>query len=230
MEKLIYMLGDTEPGTLPQGRADLRDALLAAGSSLASAGAQRASFTVADIDDPLAGEVAQFNVDGLIDAKVSFWLDSIDSRGEVEKVLAPLTKRMAGYLVTESIPRDYAERAWADGERSPGVALVTTFPKPEHLDDETFYACWHGSHTPLSLEIHPLLHYVRNAVARVLTPGAPPYRAIVNESVATLEIAADPELFYSSREGMKRAGEDLAKFVDWKTLSTALMSEYILES
>jgi len=71
---------------------------------------------------------------------------------------------------------------------------------------------------------------VRNAVARALTPGAPPYRAIVNESVASLEIAADPEQFYSSRDGQRRAGEDLATFVDFRTLNTALMSEYILAS
>ena len=82
--------------------------------------------------------------------------------------------------------------------RSPGVSLVTAFPKPKHLDDETFYARWHGSHTPMSLEIHPLTRYVRNSVARCLTPGAPPYRAIVSESVESLEVAADPERFYGS--------------------------------
>lgn len=230
MEKLVYLLGDTEPGTPAAACHELRDALLAAGPALVDAGALRLSFTVADIDDPLAEQVTCLNADGLIDAKVAVWVDSLDGRKEIEAVLAPLAARMAGYLVTESVPRDYAARDWPDGERSPGVALVSTFPKKEGLDDETFYARWHGSHTPLSLEIHPLLHYVRNAVVRALTPGAPPYRAIVNESVASLEIAADPERFYGSADGARRAGKDLARFVDFPTLSSALMSEYIVRS
>jgi len=228
VEKLVYLLGDTDPGSLPRARTDLREALLAAGPALAAAGAESVSFTVADLDDPVVDSVPQFNVTGLIDAKLSLWLDSLDHRGPIEKVVAPLASRHAGYLVTESVPRAYAGRDWPDGERSPGVALVTTFPKPDSIDDETFYARWHGSHTPLSLEIHPLLQYVRNAVARALTPGAPPLRAIVNESVASAEIAANPDLFFRSKQDQKRAIQDLLSFSEFETMSTALMSEYIL--
>jgi hypothetical protein len=228
MEKLIYLLGDAEPGKPPRARSDLRDALLERGPALVDAGAQQASFTVADLDDPDADRVAQFNTSGLIDAKVSLWLESADRREEVEKVLSPLAKRCACYLVTESVPRALAGEEPGPGQRSPGVALVTTFPKPERIDDETFYARWYESHTPLSLEIHPLLQYIRNTVARVLTPGAPPLRAIVNESVASVEIAADPIAFFGTERDRKRAIDDLLSFVDFDTLSTALMSEYVL--
>jgi hypothetical protein len=31
MEKLVYLLGDTDPGKIPMGRTDLRDALLEVG-------------------------------------------------------------------------------------------------------------------------------------------------------------------------------------------------------
>ena len=230
MEKLIYLLGDAEPGSIPRLRVDLRDALLEKGPALLSAGAQRLSFTVADLGDEHVDSIDQFNAHGLLDAKVSLWLDSLDDRAEVEALLSGVSKRLAGYLVTESVPKEYDDRDWPDGERSPGVALVTTFPKPDTIDDEAFYRCWHGSHTPLSLEIHPLLHYVRNVAARSLTPGAPPFRAIVNESVASAEIAATPELFYGSPDGQKRAVKDLIQFVDFKTLSTVVMSEYILSS
>ncbi|MFP6640977.1 MAG: hypothetical protein VCC04_12095 [Myxococcota bacterium] len=226
MEKLIYLLGDAEPGNVPRARTDLRDVLLDATSTLVEAGASRASFTVADLDDPNADRVWQFNAGGLIDAVVCLWLESVDHRKQIEAVLSPLAKRMAGYLVTESVPRALQGHDPGPGERSPGVALVTTFPKPERIDDETFYACWHGSHTPLSLEIHPLLQYVRNSVARVLTPGAPLLRAIVNESVASPEIAADPTAFFGNKEGQERALADLLSFVDLETLSTTLMSEY----
>ena len=228
MEKLVYLLGDTASGRIPRARTDLREALLEAGPALIHAGAQRASFTVADLDEPDADRIHQFNVSGLIDATVSVWLESLDDREEIEAPLSSLAKRFAGYLVTESVPRVPEGHDPCPRERSPGVALVTTFPKPERLDDATFYGRWHGSHTPLSLELHPLLKYVRNSVARALTPGAPPFRAIVNESVASTRIAADPLLFYGSKKGRKRAVEDLLSFIDLDTLSTVVMSEYSL--
>lgn len=230
MEKLIYLLGDTEPGSAPRARTDLRDALLGAAPELDAAGARPVCLHVADLDDPVADSFPQLNRDGLIDAAVSLWLDSVDTRARVEEVLAPRAKRLAGYLVTESVPRAWDARDWRDGERSPGVTLVTTFPKPEKLDDATFLDRWHGSHTPLSLEIHPLLQYVRNAVARPLTPGAPPFRAIVAETVASAEVAADPERFYRSSRDQQRAVRDLLGFVELETLSAVLMSEYLLSS
>lgn len=39
MEKLIYLLGDTEAGALPKGRDDLREKILAAAPALEAAGA-----------------------------------------------------------------------------------------------------------------------------------------------------------------------------------------------
>ena len=39
MEKLIYLLGDTEAGTIPRAKAALRDTLLETGSALSAAGA-----------------------------------------------------------------------------------------------------------------------------------------------------------------------------------------------
>ena len=228
MEKLVYLLGDAEPGEVPRARVDLRDRLLEVGPALDRLGARQALCTVADLDDPEADRMTQLNRDGLIDASVSFWLESVDQRREVEKLLLPLAKRSAGYLVTESVPRALQGHEPRFGERSPGVALVTTFPKPERIDDETFYARWHDSHTPLSLETHPLLQYIRNSVARVLTGGAPPFRGIVSESVESPEIMASPTAFYRSEENRKRAVQDLLSFIDLDALSTVLMSEYCL--
>jgi len=228
VEKLIYLLGDCEAGTVPRARADLRDALLETGPALIRAGARQASFCVADLDEPAAKGVPQFNVSGLHDAAVSLWLESLDQRKEIETALSSRAKRLAGYLVTESVPLVLAGDAPLPEERYPGVALVTTFPKPERLDDKAFYARWHGSHTKLSLEIHPLTQYIRNSVARSLTPGAPPLRAIVSESVASVKVLADPDAFYGSDEGRRRAVEDLLSFVDFEALSTVLMSQYAL--
>ena len=42
-------------------------------------------------------------------AEVSIWLACHDDIGPFEAVLAPLADRIAGYLVTESIPTDYMD-------------------------------------------------------------------------------------------------------------------------
>jgi hypothetical protein len=229
MEKLIYLLGDAEAGTVPHGRRDLRDALFEAAPVLRETGARDLTFSVADVEDPDIGGIAQFNSSGLLDAQISMWVDHLDGRAEIESIVSGLASRHAGYLVTESILRDYPMREWKAGEASPGIALVTTFPKPETIDDETFYARWHGSHGPLSLELHPLTRYVRNAVARVLTPGSPQIRAIVSESVESVAVACDVEKFYGGRENRKRIVADLTSFAELDTMSTVVMREYILE-
>lgn len=229
MEKLIYLLGDAEAGRVPGGRADLRDAMLADAGRLVAAGAQRVTLTVADVEDPDLAGVAQFNRSGLCDATISLWVDHLDGRGEIESIVSRWTRRVAGYLVTESVLREHAHRDWEAGAASPGIALVTMFPKPPALADETFFARWHESHGPLSLELHPLTRYVRNAVARVLTPGAPAFRAIVSESVESAAVAGDAERFYGGRENRKRIVKDLLSFAEFESLNTVAMREYILE-
>jgi len=209
---------------------ELRSALIGpVARELRAAGVRRLTINVADVGD-IPDSVEVSNPDGLLSASVSLWVDSLDDRGPIEKRLGDLGKQLAGYLVTESIPRDYATRDWPDGERSPGVTLFAAFPKPARLDDETFYRCWQQGHTPLSLRMHPLTRYIRNAVARVLTVGAPPFRAIVEERVATLDDLADPLRFYGSEENQQEAFDDLARFADPGSLQGMLMSEYILLS
>lgn len=227
MEKLVYLLGDTEAGKPPRRRNDLREKIFAAVPALEAAGARDLAVSVADVDDPALDEIAHMNAHGLIDGQVSLWVDRIDGRGEIESIVAGLATRHAGYLVTESILREYPKRDWARGEASPGIAIFTTFPKPEALDLDTFYARWHGSHGPLTLEIHPFTRYVRNSVFRPLTGDAPMFHAIVSESVAACAVAADPELLYGGAENRKRIMKDLLSFVDFSTMSSVPMREYL---
>jgi len=228
MEKLTYLLGDAGPGEIPNGRGDLREKIFAAQGALESAGATQITRCVADVDDPKLDQIAQMNASGLIDGQISLWVETIDRREEIDAVVSELASRWAGYLVTESILREYPEKTWAAGSASPGIAIFTTFPKPAELDPETFYARWHGSHGPLSLELHPLTRYVRNSVFRPLTPNAPLLHAIVSESVASCAVAADVDQFYSGRENQKRIVKDLLSFADVATMSSVVMREYIL--
>ena len=227
MEKLIYLLGDAQAGATPRNRIDLRDSVLGRSGAIRDAGAQSARLCVADLDDPAADSFPQLNADGLIDAALLLWVDSLDERREIESVVSRLATRHAGYLVTESVPLERKPAKQTAGPL-PGVTLFSTFPKPDRVDDDIFFARWHGSHTPLSLAIHPLLAYLRHTVARPLTAGAPPLRAIVSETTESAAVFADPERFYGGADNQKRAIQDLLSFVEIQTMSNALMREYEL--
>ena len=135
-------------------------------------------------------------------ACVSIWLDAHDERAPYEEVLRDAGVRRAGYLVTESMYRDYGDnphapaRDWPDGARSPGIITLTIFDKPAGVDDETFYGHWYGHQSPMSEDMQPRARYVRNAVVRAVTPGAPRYRAIVEESWPSVEHVTNLHTFF----------------------------------
>jgi hypothetical protein len=175
-------------------------------------------------------------------ALVTVWLDAHDDRAAYEEVLRDAGVRRAGYLVTESMYREYgdnkhsAARDWPDGERSPGIVTLTVFDKPMGVDDETFYGHWYGHQSPMSEWMQPRARYVRNAVVRSLTPGAPRYRAIVEEAWPTVEHVTNLQTFFSSETG-DDLGEririmlDSTKMLyDPATMRNYTLSEYILKS
>ena len=241
MEKLVYLLwrgaGPAEPAwverLLGPAAADLL-ALDPAGLSISVADVEAATAQVplpAPTDDPAPV------------ALVSIWLDCHDDRGPYEAILSGSADRLAGYLVTESLPTDYgrnpwsAPRDWPDGDRSRGVVVLTLMEKPDRLDDEAWYAHWYGTQTPMSTEIQPRTRYVRNAVARALTPGAPPYRGIVEEAWPSAEDVNDPMRFYCADGDQAVLDANLATmmdsvtaFLDLDRIRLAAMSEYLLKT
>jgi EthD domain len=228
MEKLVYLCWKRAGDSIER----FRDALVRdASHGLLDGGALSLTINVADLGDRVQDSPLMIGEGKTIAASISLWLDSIDTRGVIEETLATVAERVWGYLVTESVPLQYADRKWPDGAKSPGVTLFTAFLKPDRLTDEQFFAHWHGSHTPLSFEIHPLWRYVRNAVARPLTPGARPYRGIVEERFREIEDALDMErLFRGKAANMKRGMKDVDQFLDRDKIDSALMNEYIVKS
>ena len=79
-----------------------------------------------------------------------------------------------------------------DGTRSPGIVTLTVFDKPAGIDDDTFYGHWYGHQSPMSEAMQPRARYVRNAVVRAVTPGAPRYRAIVEEAWPSVDAPHEP--------------------------------------
>lgn len=170
----------------------------------------------------------------VLSSGVTVWVDRVEQCDSVVDHLPP-TARTAPYLVTESVPLEWRARDWLDGSRSPGVGLLTCFPKLAEIDHETFYARWHGSHTPLTFEIHPVQRYVRNVVTRTLGDG-PLVDAVVTESFAAEDLL-DFSRFYGGaapavpwEEAMARIDADLRTFADMDRLQTAPVDEVLLAS
>jgi len=175
-------------------------------------------------------------------ACVSIWLDAHDERAPYEEVLRNAGVRRAGYLVTESMYRDYGDnphapaRDWPDGARSPGIITLTIFDKPVGVDDETFYGHWYGHQSPMSEDMQPRARYVRNAVVRAVTPGAPRYRAIVEESWPSVEHVTNLHTFFGASSN-EELGENIRVMLDSTkllydpaTMRNYPLSEYILKS
>ncbi|MEM7410539.1 MAG: EthD domain-containing protein [Myxococcota bacterium] len=227
MEKLVYL------AWCPAPLESWKEALLGpVAQAWLDAGVAALNVSVSDLVGREIEKPSLLMGDGAtVSAAISVWLDSIDDRRALEGSLAPHCERLEGYLVTESIPQRCDDRDWPDGARSPGVTHFTWFPKPERLTDGDFYRAWHEVHTPFSFDLHPLRwEYVRNAVARPLTAGAPPIRAIVAERFRSLEDYTDPKRLYGGREVLSKVMEDTEQFADVSDMHSVPLSEYILRS
>ena len=135
------------------------------------------------------------------------WLDSVD-------VWPAIVDQVPGdaYLVTESVPQPVGT-----GDL---LTHLTWFPKPERLTDEQFFHGWHVVHTPSSALLHPLRQgYVRDAVARTLTGGSPPVRAIVSEFF-TEQDYLDPARLFGGAEALQRTVEELPLYADANDISS----------
>jgi hypothetical protein len=231
MEKIVYLLGRPADLAVDEWRKRLLDGVLAEFPARGTRGLQ-ASF--ADVEADVGASVPVRSGEPPPEGLVSLWLECHDLRTPFEDALRRASSRLSAYLVTESVPRAYDVRDWSDGERTPGVKLLTLFDRPARLTDERFYQIWYGEHTPLSFEIHPLWGYFRNAVARVLTPGARSWRGIVEEQFRTREDLTDPRRFYGGealmKANMKRVLDHCRSFLDLEEIQTVVMSEYILQT
>ncbi|HOX42399.1 MAG TPA: hypothetical protein PK668_02320 [Myxococcota bacterium] len=138
----------------------------------------------------------------------------------------------AGYRVEEAVPVART-RTWGIGERAPGACLLTIFRRHPRLDREAFLQEWHGKHTPMSLEIHPLWSYVRNTVTEILLPGSPPWDGLVTESFREPGELLNPlRLFGGPLKAplnMARVGMHISRFMDLRGMENFLVGEWDLE-
>lgn len=239
MEKLVYLLW------APAARSGdaVRDDLLAAESVLVDAGALAITVNVRDSDADFPPPVPTPDGETLPIAQVSLWLDCHDRRRPCEEILARICPRRAVYLVSEALYRDYGGNAhaplrdWPDGERSPGVLVLTLLERPGHLEKSAWLAHWHGVQSPVSEGLQPRTRYVRNEVIRSLGDDAPPWEGIVEECWPSAGHVTDPLLFYLAegspermREHVSRMMESVTAFLELPRIRCVPMSEYLVKT
>jgi hypothetical protein len=240
VEKLVYLVWDRPSRAPEEVRSRFLDDIA---PRLLDLGALRLQIDLDDDGAQVSSMVPIPDDELPVRACVSFWVEANDFRAPFETVLADAGVRRAGYLVTESLFCDYGGNAhstardWADGTRSPGITTLTVFDKPAGMDDDTFYGHWYSHQSTMSEWMQPRARYVRNAVVRALTPGAPRYRAIVEESWPTVEHLTNLTTFFGADDVPDELGERIRIMLDSTkllynpaTMRNYTMSEYILRS
>ena len=116
------------------------------------------------------------------------------------------------------------------------MLTVTLLEKPERFAYETWVAHWFGTQSPVSEAMQPRMRYVRNAVVRTLTPGAPVYHGIVEEAWPSARHMTDPYLFYCAErfetlvENMTGMMRSVTGFLDLPRIQNVTMSEYFVRT
>jgi len=163
---------------------------------------------------------------------VSFWLEQSQERGEAEAILGAACARCAGYLVVESRPLVNRTQRAPAGCRTPGFSLVTCIEAKDGLSHDEFVRLWYTVQRDTAIETQSTFGYVRNEIVRALTPGAPRWDALVEESFP-LGALTDPAVFYDAagdpaklRANQERMFRAVQGFLALDRVESHPMSEY----
>ena len=110
---------------------------------------------------------------------------------------------------------------------------VTCISRKPGMSDDDFYGYWHSDHKRVALETQSTTGYVRNVIQRAVTPGAPLWDAIVEETFP-IGALSDPKVFYAARDdaelkaNVDRMMESCHRFLDFEPMECTHMSEYCL--
>jgi hypothetical protein len=241
MEKLIYLIWAPPPSDPNAFQRTLLDECAPRLLALDPLGL---ALNVDDADSDVRGPVPTPDNELPVVAQVSLWLHAHDFRGPYEEILGDYGVRRAGYLVTEAMYTDYGRnehhpepRNWPDGERSPGVVTLTLLEMPARFELENWLGHWYSHQSPMPQWMQPRMRYVRNTVARGITPGAPPYRGIVEETWPSAQHIEDPMLFYGGggskqrlRENVRIMLDSVHHMFDFDRVRNYTLSEYLLKT
>jgi hypothetical protein len=237
--KLVFLLWPQRQ--LPP--AELRDTLLrTCAPRLLEAGAVQLAMNIADPESRMRSPSPALTFDRPIVAEVSAWVEGLERRPALAECLEAAGFRIAGYLVRETVYTDYGDnrharpRDWPDGRRSPGVIQVNLLERPHRLGYEEWMRRWHGRMSPVSEAIQPRARYVRNEVLEVLTPGATPFGAIVEEAYPSKRHISNPFLYFGAEKPWQLPGNlfqilgAVTSFLTLGRIRATVMGEYFIRT
>ena len=155
-------------------------------------------------------------------ALVSIWGDET-ARTSALQALAKLPGRIEGWSVDESTP------VLRVGDST--ATLLTLFRRNPRIDEASFQRRWFDEHTPMTLEIHPVVGYVRNVVLGPLLDGSAGWDGIVTEDFAEERDLVTLRLFGRGPRAIVNALRVLRHvrtFLDLGTIETYLVREHRL--
>lgn len=229
MEKVIVLLRDAarDDQWCSQLRGPVAEQILALGVAGLTVNvrddAVRASLmTITTLDPPVVGVV-------------SIWVQQCygDHVREAIALLSGQCRRIAAYLVTESVP--LVPTATESGQRTTGLANVALLRRPDRLDRETWLARWQLDHTTVAIETQATFGYTQNVVWRALTPDAPAIDGIVEELFPAAAIS-DLRAFFGAADDadlvdrMNRMIASTSAFGANENIDTVPTSRYVLRT
>lgn len=232
MEKLVYLLWRPSDRDADDFAGQLVGPVAAA---LTSAGARGVQVNVAD--SAVATAMLRLSTfDEAPAAVIGIWVERCAdaARLPIEAVLASASSRLAGWLVTESVP--LIPPAPPGPGRQAGLAQIALIRRPARLSPEDWLHIWQDQHTAVAIETQATFGYVQNAVVRAVTADAPAVDGIVEE-LFPIEALADPHAFYGSGgDGVELArnvtamAESVRRFIDERDIDVIPTSRYELSS
>jgi hypothetical protein len=179
------------------------------------------------LEKPPGGSVIPFQKD-----KIAL----ISVHGVEEKIFELISKTdgfSGSFKVSEALPIAY-KKDWRDGEATPGVCLLTLFRQRKGITYDEFLDRWYNGHTPLTLKIHPVYHYSRNQVIESLGKPQQHYDGIVEEHCRTRKELVNPFKFFAKSGfapvNMVKTYFDVKGFIDYKSIETYLVAEFIIKN
>ena len=230
MEKVLYVLDHgAEP---PPGLGDLLRGEVAA--RLLDLGAHHLSVDVADEWVARAAHRRIVSSGNPPSAVVAVWLDSANDalRAPFDAAVALAGGTASAYLVTESVALRLPADAVDEDGRVHGMAHVAFLRRRPDLTVEEWFDTWLNHHTQVAIDTQDTFCYVQHPVARVLTPGAVPWDAIVEECFpeeamdddhAFFDAGGDDDRLSDNRGAMF---ESVQRFIDLSQIVVVATSRY----
>lgn len=237
MEKIIYPVWKLSH----QSNGDFNAALLGPMSdALLASGVKKLRINLVDDAVAPAAKLCHKNLDPMMDAVVSIWVDSYIYRAKQQQILSEFVERFHGYLVTESEPLVNVQHPAVEGQRTMGMSQLAFLQKPERLTRQDWLDVWHNSHTQVAIDTQSTFGYRQNVVVMTLTEGAPSFDALVEENFPN-EAMTSPHAFYAAVDDNgkpddaklalhgKIMAESCARFIDIENINVLPTSEYSIK-